>query len=201
MFVRLFRLCVPALCRAQWEVEDFHSSGGYDRELGGVVQNAQLYAATIKPQNNSAWVFDVDETSLSNYAEMDSINFGFVAKMNHDWIMSAAAPAIPQTLALYKQLVAAGFKIIFLTGRKDIEHDATVLNLQKEGYTTFETLIVRDPAEYNLTALEYKSNRRTQLTQLAGYNIVGCVGDQWSDLDGPYTGFKVKLPNYIYFLL
>jgi len=188
------------LYEAQWDLEDFHSSGSYDNEMSNVVTNAQLFATQVKASNNSAWVFDVDETSLSGYSEMLSIGFGFVAKLNHEWIMSASAPAIPQTLALYKQLVSSGFKIIFLTGRKDIEHDATAQNLRNEGYNTFETLITRVPAEYNLTATEYKSARRTELTELSGYNIVGCVGDQWSDLNGPYTGLKVKLPNYIYYL-
>jgi len=195
--VRL-RLCVPL--RAQWDLEDFHSSGAYDQELAAVITNTQLYAQSIKATNNSLWVFDVDETTLSGYSEMQSIGFGFVPQLNNDWIMKSNAPAIPQSLALYKQLVAAGFRIVFLTGRKDYQNEATALNLRLQGYTQFEQLITRTPAEYNLTATVYKSNRRTQLTQLAGYNIVGCVGDQWSDLNGPYTGMKVKLPNYIYYL-
>lgn len=49
-------------------------------------------------------------------------------------------------------------------------------------------------------AAEYKSARRTSFVVEENYNIVGCVGDQWSDLQGPYTGFKVKIPNYLYFL-
>ena len=108
--------------------------------------------------------------------------------------------ALLQTQALYKQLIGAGYRVIFLTGRKDIESDATRANLISVGYTVFDTLITRVPAEYNLTATAYKSARRTQLVEQEGYNIVGCVGDQWSDLHGPYTGFKVKLPNYIYYL-
>jgi acid phosphatase len=188
------------LYEAQWDVEDFHTNGGYDTEMTGVVNNAQLFAAAGLPNNNSAWVFDVDETSLSGYTEMLSIGFGYVSKLNHDWIMESSAPAIPQTLALYNQLIQAGFKVIFLTGRKDIENAATVLNLQKQGYQGFEFVQTRIPSEYNLTATVYKSNRRTQFVEQMGYEILGCVGDQWSDLNGPYTGFKVKLPNYIYFL-
>lgn len=146
------------------------------------------------------WVFDIDETSLSGYAEMLSVGFGYVPKLNHDWIMNASAPAIPQTLALYQQLQGAGYKVAFLTGRHASEHDATAQNLQNVGYTNFETLITRLPSEEGLNATYYKSVRRTILVEQEGYNIVGCIGDQWSDLHGPYTGFKVKIPNYIYFL-
>jgi len=31
-----------------------------------------------------------------------------------------------------------------------------------------------------------------------GYRIIGCIGDQKSDLEGGYSGHKVKIPNYIY---
>ena len=55
-------------------------------------------------------------------------------------------------------------------------------------------------AEYNLTASDFKNARRTQFVEQLGYDIVGCVGDQFSDMAGPYTGFKVKIPNYIYWL-
>lgn len=169
--------------------------------MSGVVDNARLYASSLgNAANNSAWVFDVDETSLSGYEQMLSIGFGYVAKLNHEWILEASAPAIPQTLQLYKQLRAAGFKVIFLTGRSVDEADATALNLERAGFNGFETLITRQPSERNMTAVEYKSLKRSQLVEKEGYNIVGCVGDQWSDLQGPYTGFKVKLPNYIYWL-
>jgi len=189
-----------SLYECQWDVEDFHSGGNYDSEVQDVINNAIIYANALTPQNNSLWVFDVDETTLSGYTEMLSIGFGYVSKLNHEWVLSSSAPAITQTLNFYKQLVTQGFKIAFLTGRHDDEHDATQQNLINVGYTKFDTLITRVPSEYNLTATVYKSNRRTQLSTTDGYNIVGCVGDQWSDLHGPYTGFKVKIPNYIYYL-
>jgi acid phosphatase len=181
-------------------VEDFHTNGGYDAEMTAVTSNAMMYAQALTPANNSVWVFDIDETSLSGYTEMLSIGFGYVSKLNHDWILNASAPALPQTQMLYNQLISQGFRIVFLTGRKDTEHDATVANLKNVGYNTFDQVIVRNPSQYNLTATDYKSGVRTELVEQQGYDVVGCIGDQWSDLHGPYTGFKVKLPNYMYFL-
>jgi len=189
-----------SLYQAIADVEDFHESGNYDAEVTSVINNAQLYASALTPANNSVWIFDVDETSLSGFSEMKSIGFGYVSKLNHEWILESSAPAIPQTLALYNFVIKAGFRVIFLTGRHADEHDATAENLQKQGYNGFDKLVVRDPSEYNITAAVYKSARRTSFVLEENYNIVGCVGDQWSDLHGPYTGFKVKIPNYLYFL-
>ncbi len=61
----------------------------------------------------------------------------------------------------------------------------------------YNELITRNESEINLTAAVFKTNRRAQLTQL-GYNIVANFGDQWSDVVGDCSGFRVKLPNYIY---
>jgi len=188
------------LYEAQLDVEDFHTSGNYDAEVTGVINNAILYAQSGTPQNNSVWVFDIDETSLSGYSEMLSLGFGYVPKLSKEWILNASAPAIPQTLGLYQAVLKAGYRVIFLTGRTQDESEATALNMQNAGYTQYDTLITRLPSEQNLTATVYKSNRRTILVENEGYDVVGCVGDQWSDLHGPYTGFKVKIPNYIYFL-
>lgn len=169
--------------------------------MASVIQNAALYAASLTPANNSVWVFDIDETSLSGYTEMLSLGLGgYVAKLNKEWIMNATAPPINQTLGFYQGLISSGFKVIFLTGRTWDEHDATAQNLQFAGYNVFDTLLVRQPNEVNLTATVYKSNRRTILVEEEGYDVVGCIGDQWSDIHGPYTGYKVKLPNYIYWL-
>lgn len=101
---------------------------------------------------------------------------------------------------MYQTLIQLGYKVIFLTGRTWDEHDATVTNMQSVGYKQYETIITRQPSEVNMTAAVYKSNRRAILVEQEGYDIVGCVGDQWSDLHGPYTGYKVKVANYIYFI-
>jgi acid phosphatase len=188
------------LYEAQMDVEDFHTGGGYDAELSGVISNAMLFASAGTPANNSVWVFDIDETSLSGYSEMLSIGFGYVPKLSKDWILSATAPAINQTLGLYQHLIQLGYRVVFLTGRTYDEADATATNLAQAGYTGYDTLIVRQPSEVNQTATVFKSNRRTILVEQEGYDVVGCIGDQWSDLHGPYTGYKVKLPNYIYWL-
>jgi hypothetical protein len=72
-------------------------------------------------------------------------------------------------------------------------------NLDEVGYTEFDTLIVKDKKYYGIAALKFKSDKRTELTE-KGYVIAGTVGDQWSDLEGPYHGIQVKIPDYQYFI-
>jgi hypothetical protein len=84
-----------------------------------------------------------------------------------------------------------------MTGRKVKEYASTEHNLIDQGFTGFDQLIMRTPAEEKLTAQAYKSQRRKQLTE-SGVIIAGTVGDQCSDLLGGYAGHTVKLPNYLY---
>ena len=49
------------------------------------------------------------------------------------------------------------------------------------------------------TTVEYKANTRKHIESL-GYDIVLNVGDQWSDLQGGYADYTLKLPNPTYFL-
>lgn len=86
---------------------------------------------------------------------------------------------------------------MFLSGRSYTVADITATNLKRVGYGHYDTLITRSDAELNLTAAVFKTNRRLQLAS-QGYNVVANFGDQWSDVVGDCSGFRVKLPNYIY---
>lgn len=180
-------------------IMNYHDSGKYDKDVSEVIKKAEKEFDEITPAKNSAVVFDVDETVLSNYKFEKENDFGYVEKYWNMWVDSAKAPAITGVQGLYNYLVKRRFKIIFLTGRKDFQYEVTRKNLIDAGYTKFDTLIVRQKKYYSMTALEYKSDERTQLVK-AGYKIDGTVGDQWSDLNGPYHGVQVKIPDYQYFI-
>jgi predicted secreted acid phosphatase len=94
-------------------------------------------------------------------------------------------------------LLRKGSKIIFLTARGYDEYDATYKNLINQGYNGFDTLITKSKNEYDMKSLEYKSAKRDELVQ-KGYEIIGTVGDQLSDIEGPHHGIQVKIPNYLY---
>jgi acid phosphatase len=178
-------------------VKDYYESGGYDKELDEVIANAKQKFRKVEIKNNSVIIFDVDETALNNYGLAKQMDFGYVYDLNKKWNEELKAPAIKQTQDLYFYLLNRGFKIIFLTARNSNEYDVTYKNLIQEGYSGFDTLITQRKEDQNLKSQEFKSKVRTELTN-QGYEIVGTVGDQWTDLNGPYSRIQIKLPNYLY---
>ena len=188
---------IPNLSSVRNEIEFYYESGGYSKETEKVVDNAIDKFMSVEADDSTVVVFDIDDTALSYYKLSKRIQFGYVPELWDKWIDTATVPAIPQVKKLYDFLVARGFRIIFLSGRKDYNYPGTIRNLDSAGYTKFDTLIVKNKDEYNLSALKYKSIKREKLTA-KGYEIIGTVGDQWSDLKGPDHGIQVKIPNYTY---
>lgn len=178
-------------------VKDYYESGKFDEEMYDVIEDAKEMFSKVEIKKNSAVIFDVDETALNNYGLAKQMDFGYVYELNKKWNEELKAPAIKQTQDLYFYLLNKGVKIIFLTGRNSSEYDVTYKNLIQAGYTKFDTLITQREDEQNIKSQEFKSKKRTELTQ-RGYEILGTVGDQWTDLTGAYTGIKIKLPNYLY---
>ncbi len=184
---------------ARNEVKEYYESGKYDEELNEVIKNAREQFLEIEFRQNSVVIIDVDETALSNYGLAELMGFGYVYEMNKKWNAEMKSPAILQVKGLYDFLIEKGAKIIFLTGRNIPEYEATYKNLKQEGYTVFDTLITQREHEYELSAQEFKSSKRKELIE-EGYEIIGTVGDQWSDLNGEYHGIQVKIPNYLYLI-
>jgi acid phosphatase len=186
---------------AKEKVKDYYESGKFYKELEGVIKDAEEKFSKIKAEQSakggSVVIFDVDETALNNYGLAKQMDFGYVYDLNKKWNAELKAPAIKQVEGLYNFLIKRGFKVIFLTGRNSNEYNVTYKNLLQAGYSGFDTLITQREDEQNLKAEEFKSQKRTELVEM-GYNIIGTVGDQWTDLNGPYSGIQVKIPNYLY---
>ena len=178
-------------------VKEYYESGKFDNEMSEVIKEAKEKFANIKVFENSVVIFDVDETALNNFGLAKQMGFGYVYDLNKKWNAELKAPAIEQTKDFYNYLLKKGFKIIFLTARNSNEYDVTYKNLIQTGYTTFDTLITQGKEDQKLKSQEFKSKVRIELTN-KGYEIVGTVGDQWTDLNGPYSGIQLKLPNYLY---
>ena len=168
---------------AREEVKQYYESGMFDEELNGVIADAKEKFSKVEFKENSVVIFDVDETALDNYGLAEEMGFGYVYEMNKKWNAEMKSPAIPQVKELYDFLLAKSAKIIFLTGRNFPEYEVTYQNLKNEGYTVFDTLITQIGDERKMNALEFKSGKRVWLTE-QGFEIIGTVGDQWSDLEG-----------------
>ena len=161
-------------------------------------------------------VFDIDETSLSNLEAIRDADWdrAFNHTANAEWMQRAVAPAINQTLKLYKSLWSKGFGVTFITGRDEILRNATVLNLQRAGYGfRCSELEMENPcylelgmrngsADAGKNATVYKSEKREKfLDDHNGTTFVGCLGDQFSDLLGENGALALfKVPNPVYFI-
>ncbi|XP_023897045.2 acid phosphatase 1 isoform X1 [Quercus suber] len=208
---------IPARC-VQF-VQDYMTGDQYRYDSEVVAENSVRFAKTVEISDSGSdgWVFDIDETLLSNLPYYQLHGFGsetFDEESFDSWVDLAEAPALPASLSLYKELKQLGFKIFLLTGRSEYQRNVTEKNLLYAGFTNWERLILRyqamlqyiyrinkvGPSDQGKPAIIYKSEKRSDL-QHEGYRIHGSSGDQWSDL----LGFAVarrsfKLPNPMYYI-
>jgi acid phosphatase len=188
------------LSLAKDEVERYYEYGNFESDVKLAVDQAiEYFYPRVCCGAESAVVFDIDDTLLWSYHEMKKTQFGFIPKLFHEWILKAEAPVVPHVKRLYNFFVERGCQMILLTGRRFDERDATIQNLQRAGFNKIDLLITRGEDELKLTALEYKSKHRRELEE-QGYTIIATIGDQYSDLEGGYAYYKVKIPNYTYLI-
>ncbi|KAL0319318.1 UNVERIFIED_CONTAM: Acid phosphatase 1 [Sesamum angustifolium] len=177
----------------------------YRNDCDMVADVAIEYAKSLKlaGDGKEIWVFDVDETALSNlpyYARSD-VQFGALpynrTKYN-EWLMEGSAPPVPAVLRLYKTLLYLGIKPVLISGASESLRDIKTANLHRAGYYSWEKLIFKDVADRGMAAMVFKPKKRRELVE-EGYRVVGNIGDQWSDLLGADAGnrtFKVPDPMY-----
>lgn len=199
-------------------LRNYHDTGGYAADLATVGDNAerslgkQLKRLEKAPgpgefnECNSAGkkckevkpaiVFDIDETSLSNYAGLEAADFsagGSVAG-----IVGGGLPAIDATLQLYRDAVSNGVTPFFITGRPEPLQSVAETNLEQAGYDSPQTVITKPSGAG--TTIEYKSGERAQIEEELGYKILVNIGDQDSDLAGGHAVRAFKLPNPFYYI-
>ncbi|KAL2338016.1 hypothetical protein Fmac_012462 [Flemingia macrophylla] len=174
---------VPQQC--QEYVASYLLDGQYRSDSKTVCREAFLYAKTLNITTKDIFIFDVDDTLLSNLPYFANHGFG-VEPHNKtafsNWVASGDAFALPETLKLYSKILSLGIKVVFLSERRLDQRDVLVKNLKDAGFPTWEKLIVRDPASFGGDeTFAYKSAERVKLVR-SGYIIVGNIGDQWSDI-------------------
>ena len=148
-------------------------------------------------KKKSAIVFDIDETSLSNYTAINADNFTFGTNSRNE-AQNQVGTAIQPTLSLFNLAKSKGIAIFLITGRREDVRTPTEQNLAREGFTGYKQLILR-PVGGTGTTVDYKAGERAKIED-QGYRIIANVGDQYSDLAGGHSGVAFKLPNPFYFL-
>lgn len=189
-------------------LSQYHDSGAYEQDIAQVANQAEDYLSQALPQQQDspskeklAIVFDIDETVLSNYANMVKLNFGGTLKEIDRLNNKGDDPAIPATLALYQVAKKEHLHIFFITGRKEIPEirKNTARNLEAAGFTNYDALILKPVNYHQPSASLYKAAARKKLSE-QGYHIVLNMGDQMSDLQGGYADRTYKLPNPYYYV-
>jgi acid phosphatase len=188
-----------------------YQAENYDADIAAVFAAARAYVEGRAGEvSKPALVLDIDETSLSNWSNLKANNFGFIADGACDrlpsgpcgfkaWILQGVAPAIMPALDLFNAAKAKGVAVVFITGRRDRERQATLWNLDRAGYEGWAKLVTRPDDDSHATVEAFKTEERRKLAE-AGYTIIATVGDQQSDLDGPFAGCRFKVPNPFYFI-
>lgn len=183
----------------------------YDGDVAAVFATARAYVEGRAGQvSKPALVLDIDETSLSNWANIKANNFGFIRDGACDvlpsgpcgfkaWILQGVAPVIIPALDLFNAAKAKGISVFFITGRRTSERQATLWNLDRAGYEGWAKLVTRPDDDSHATVQAFKTEERGKVAA-AGYTIIATVGDQQSDLDGGFAECKFKVPNPFYFI-
>lgn len=191
----------PNIHFAQERVISYYNSGRYYRDIEKTIARAKdCLKASIennKGKKKIALVLDIDDTSLilsNRKLACDMSPEEFKAA-----VMTADVKAITPTLDLYNFAKTNGMAVFFVTGRPEALREVTIKNLTAAGYSNWDGLYLRsNDYSYN-TIVPFKSGVR-KLLHSNGYDIVGNIGDQKSDLAGNKTMCKFKLPNPYYFV-
>jgi predicted secreted acid phosphatase len=144
-----------------------------------------------------AIVFDIDETTLSNFTAIKADRYTFGPQSQAEAV-NEIGTAIQPSLDLFNLAKKKGLAIFLITGRREDVRDHTAHNLAAQGYTGYKQLILR-PVGGGGTTVDYKAGERAKIED-QGYKIVANVGDQYSDLAGGHSQVVFKLPNPFYFL-
>jgi acid phosphatase len=182
----------------------YHDSGQYEKDIKTIANEATQYLAERLKKGDfngkkPAVVFDIDETSLSNYNDMVKLNFGSTEEDIIWYENQGFDPAISPVLALYKYAKAHGVVVFFITGRQEDQLKPTEANLKKVGYANWDGLILRHGEFKRTSAVVYKTAMRKEIAE-KGYDVIFTIGDQMSDLNGGYADKTFKVPNPYYLI-
>jgi hypothetical protein len=179
-------------------IKKYYRDGEYQTDLKNICTEAEDYFKNNKPDNDNALIiFDIDDTAITSYTKTDSFCFLWDSKEQcNDTRKKLTSTPIQPVLNLYNAVKKLGYKIAFLSSLRTIEMEKTKNRLADAGYKDYDELILKNTLDLTSTTAAWKRGERKKLAER--YLIAGCVGDRPQDFEGGYTGYKVKLPNYLY---
>ncbi|MES2204648.1 MAG: HAD family acid phosphatase [Pseudomonadota bacterium] len=192
----------PDLYTVQQSLMQYHDNGQYEHEIQMVVDKAKKHLETRiaqKQQRPLAIVLDIDETALSNWQELKTMQFHYDKNYWLNWEQSKQAIAIKPILDLYYYALDNHIHVFFITAREESVRKVTEDNLKQAGYTSDNIVYFTPENNPYKNSADYKTAMRKKITD-QGYDIVLSIGDQYSDLCGGYADALVKLSNPFYYI-
>ena len=182
------------------EIVAYVESGAYDSDIKAVIAPAVTFvterAAAKRLGERLVLVLDIDETAISNFAQMRAQDFGYVPPVWDAWVARGEAPAIAPVLELFRAARAAGVEVIFITGRRESDRSGSEKNLRAAGCGDSAALWLK-PNGANSSTEQFKTETRRRI-EAEGRTIVANVGDQASDLAGGFSERTYKVPGPFY---
>jgi predicted secreted acid phosphatase len=185
----------------------YHDSGQYMNDLAQVAAQAMAAIGNRAPTaTRPAVVFDIDETSLSNWEVIKADDFGYLANGACElpgpcpwraWDLQAKDSVIQPTLDTYNEAKSLGVAVFFITGRDEGQRAATEKNLLSAGYSGWTRLIMEPVGVGYNSATDFKAPQRAAI-EGEGYTIIANIGDQPSDLAGGHAEQMFLLPDPFY---
>ncbi|MEW2549732.1 HAD family acid phosphatase [Streptomyces sp. NPDC047002] len=193
----------------------------YARDLARVEARAEHDIARASAARHGgqhgrpAIVLDVDDTALLSFTYERDTHYVYSDATWNAFVSKADRPAVYGMPKLVSYAKKHGVTVFFLTGLAEELRDPAVKNLRAAGYDTaldkahFFTKDKAHPPAYladcataaawNCSTVEFKAGTRAHI-EAGGYDIVGNIGDQQSDLTGGHADHAYKLPNPTYFV-
>lgn len=192
----------PNLGRLKIDVTEYKKSGAWDKAVQCILQDAKKILQKYMPAQGKklAIILDIDETVLFGWDQHLKMDFGYNHDIHKAWEFTAQARTLQPVVDFYTFARNNGFAVFFISGRRENQRTATIMNLNKVGIDNWTGLFLK-PMDYKQrTAEPFKSKWRAHIQQL-GYTIVLSIGDQLSDFSGePKARYNLKLPNPIYII-
>lgn len=191
---------IPNLGIVRKQVRSYFESGMYEKELLCIARKIKQYISSFSPPHEKyALVFDIDDTLLSTWPLNKKTNCGYDKKRFLKWELSAKLPAVKPMRNVYNRALQKGFSLFLITGRKPHLKEATIKNLNQQGFYGWKNIFFSPLDKADMSRAAYKSSVRKSI-QEQGYTIIATIGDQLSDLQGGYAKKSFKLPNPMYYI-
>jgi predicted secreted acid phosphatase len=211
------------------QLHQYGADSAYAHETERIAKHAGHYLAKWaghhrKSHAKRAIVFDIDDTTLNTYSYEIYSNFVYNPTTNAYFVnagSSSVFPAVPGMVRLEHKAIKEGYTVFFLTGRPSTPGNdqtaGTLANLKdahywvdpshvflKDSTAASEPWLASciDPTTkaFTCNTIQYKSLTRQHIEKDLGYDIVGNLGDQFSDLEGGFADRTFKIPNPMYYL-